>query len=279
MALGACGEASRAHDPDRFYSALFAPAERREALFALIAFNYEVARLREIISEPLIGEMRLAWWQEVIDDIEAGRAPRSHPVAQALDAAYRGSPFSLEALRQLTEARSFDLHNDTMADLDALVGYARASGGNLARIMAEALLPAANKDTALLAGAEAAGTSWALTGIIRSLRIHVSRGQMFLPGRELGARGVSQSSVLAGTVSSGLQVVIMEVIDCARAELDKARKLRFEAALPAVLYCAQLPAYWRRMARGDFDPFRSPTESSDLARLATLMRAALLKKI
>ncbi|MFZ1991739.1 MAG: squalene/phytoene synthase family protein [Alphaproteobacteria bacterium] len=277
--LSACGAIARAQDPDRFYAVLFAAAEKREALFALIAFNYEVARLREIISEPLIGEMRLAWWQEVIDDIETPRAPRPHPVAQALDAAYRGSPFSLDALRQLTEARSFDLHNDAMADLDALVSYARASGGNLARLMAEVLLPASNQSAALLAGAGAAGTSWALTGIIRSLRIHASRGQMFLPARELGARGISPTSVLAGTVSGGLQVVVREILERARDELDEARKLKFGAALPAVLYCAQLPAYWRRMARVDFDPFRSSIERSDFARLTTLMRAALFKKI
>ena len=278
-ALSPCGASAREFDPDRFYAALFAPAEKREALFALIAFNYEVARLREIISEPLIGEMRLAWWQEAIDDIEAARAPRSHPVAQALDAAYRSAPFSLDGMRQLTEARSFDLHNDAMADIDALLSYACASGGNLARLMAEVLLSTSDQSSVQLAGATAAGTSWALTGIIRSLRIHASRGQMFLPARELGARGVSSSSVLAGTVSGGLQVVIKEITDLARIERDKARKVQFGAALPAVMYCAQLPSYWRRMTRMDFDPFRSPIERSDFARLTTLLSAALFKKI
>ena len=277
--LSANASLARAQDRDRFYSALFAPAEKREALFALIAFNYEIARMREIISEPLIGEMRLAWWQEVADEIEAGRATRAHPVAQALASAYRSYPFSLDSLRRLIEARSFDLHNDVMPDLDALVGYARATGGMLARLMAEVLLRPHNHPPALLAATESAGASWALTGIIRALRIHASRGQMFLPARELGARGVSASSIAAGTLSSGLQVVIKEIIERARDELGTARKTSFGAATPAVLYCAQLPGFWRRMSRLDFDPFRTPIEQNNFARLTNLMFAALIRRI
>src|ERR1041385_2992054 len=55
----------RRHDRDRYQTALFAPADRREALFALYAFNYEIARVREIVSEPMLGQIRLQWWREV----------------------------------------------------------------------------------------------------------------------------------------------------------------------------------------------------------------------
>ena len=66
----------RHHDRDRFQTALFAPARRREALFALYAFNYEIARVRESVREPMLGQIRLQWWREAIDAAYAGAAAR-----------------------------------------------------------------------------------------------------------------------------------------------------------------------------------------------------------
>ena len=65
--LSPLGELVRRHDRDRYQTALFAPADRREALFALYAFNYEIARVRESVTQPMLGQIRLQWWREVID--------------------------------------------------------------------------------------------------------------------------------------------------------------------------------------------------------------------
>jgi hypothetical protein len=40
----------RRHDRDRFLTVLFAPLPHRAALLALYAFNYEIARTREVVS-------------------------------------------------------------------------------------------------------------------------------------------------------------------------------------------------------------------------------------
>src|SRR6476659_2869718 len=48
----------RRHDHDRFQTVLFAPAARREALFALYAFNYEIARVRDSVSQPTSSRRR-----------------------------------------------------------------------------------------------------------------------------------------------------------------------------------------------------------------------------
>src|SRR5947207_3878482 len=79
----------RRHDRDRFQTALFAPARQREALFALYAFNYEIARVREAVSEPTLGHIRLQWWREVVSAAFSGEAPRHHVVAEPLTAAIR----------------------------------------------------------------------------------------------------------------------------------------------------------------------------------------------
>src|SRR5713101_9720914 len=79
----------RRHDRDRFQTVLFAPAARREALFALYAFNYEIARVRESVSEPMLGQIRLQWWREVVAAAYAGDPPRQHVVAEPLAAVIR----------------------------------------------------------------------------------------------------------------------------------------------------------------------------------------------
>ena len=56
----------RRHDRDRFQTVLFAPTARREALFALYAFNYEIASVRKRVTVPTLGRIRLEWWRETI---------------------------------------------------------------------------------------------------------------------------------------------------------------------------------------------------------------------
>jgi 15-cis-phytoene synthase len=59
----------RRHDPDRFLTSLFAPPEKRDALLTLYAFNHELARAREAVSEPPLALIRLQWWREVVEAV------------------------------------------------------------------------------------------------------------------------------------------------------------------------------------------------------------------
>ena len=83
--LSAVARLVREHDRDRFLTALFAPPERREDLFALYAFNLEVAKTAEVVSEAMIGRIRLQWWREAIDEIYGGKT-RAHAVVGPLAA-------------------------------------------------------------------------------------------------------------------------------------------------------------------------------------------------
>src|SRR5436190_14638459 len=79
----------RRHDRDRYQTALFAPADRREALFALYAFNYEIARVRESVTQPMLGQIRLQWWREAVAAAYDGTPARRHEVVEPLSAAIR----------------------------------------------------------------------------------------------------------------------------------------------------------------------------------------------
>ena len=82
-AFAYCAELVRGADRDRFLASLFAPAEHRGALFALYAFNIEVARVREAAREALPGEIRLQWWSDVLGGERRDEAA-ANPVAAAL---------------------------------------------------------------------------------------------------------------------------------------------------------------------------------------------------
>ena len=59
-------ELVRKQDPDRYLACLFAPEASGPHLLALYSFSLEMARVRELVSEPLTGEIRMQWWRELL---------------------------------------------------------------------------------------------------------------------------------------------------------------------------------------------------------------------
>src|SRR3990170_2493394 len=100
-----CAALVREADRDRYLATLFAPAEHRDALFALYAFNAEIARVRDVAREPLPGEIRLQWWREVLTGERDGEAA-AHPVAAALRETLGRYGFVVTPLLELIEARN-----------------------------------------------------------------------------------------------------------------------------------------------------------------------------
>src|SRR5581483_4912095 len=105
------GALVRAADPDRYFSALFAPAAARPFLFALYAFNAEVARVAETVREPMLGAIRLEWWRETCEGAAKG-VPRHHDVARGLAALFAEKSLRLEEFESLIAARAFDSSAD-----------------------------------------------------------------------------------------------------------------------------------------------------------------------
>ena len=118
---------------------LFAPAGRRDALFALYAFSAEISRIRELAREPMPGEIRLQWWREVLMGERTGEAA-AHPVASAMMETMSRHDLARERLVELIEAHRFDIYDEPMASLAELQAYAAATSGAIfecaARILA-----------------------------------------------------------------------------------------------------------------------------------------------
>ena len=84
---------------------LFAPADRREALWALYAFNHEVAKTREVVTETRLGLIRLQWWKDAVLGIFNGQKPLKHQVVEPLAEAIAKYSLPREPFETLMSAR------------------------------------------------------------------------------------------------------------------------------------------------------------------------------
>jgi phytoene synthase len=266
-------------DHDRFLCALFAPPDKRASLFALIAFNHEIARVRESVSEPMLGEIRLQWWRETLDGLYAG-AVRRHQVAEALAAAITDHALSRTWFDRLIEARARDLADAPMADLDALQAYAEASATPLGALALEVL--GAQDSAAAREATRHAATAFALVGLMRAVPFHARQSRLMLPADRMHAHGVDAGALLAGRFSVPLGAVIAEVLARARAELSLARQTAKRvprAAWPALLPGHLAGLYARRLATLGCNPFDPRLALGPFLRQLSLGAALLIRRL
>lgn len=244
----------RRHDPDRFLTALFAPAERREALFVLYAFNHELARAREAVSEPALALIRLQWWREVVEG-----ASRRHEVATPLRAAIEAGLLDAGALGELVAAREVEAE-PAIPTLTAWREYVRASAGGLAVVAGRLLGAPALAEDAL----RAAGAAYGVAGLLRSLAMHARVGRVMIPLDLLGAHGFTPEAAIAAPDAAPLGPV-REALACEGQAMAASAK---GLALPPPARAAALPVV---LARRDLaHPHRAPGPRGFMDRLAVV---------
>jgi phytoene synthase len=266
-----CADLVRERDPDRYLCDLFAPEPGRRHLFALHAFNAEVARIRDVISEPMPGEIRLQWWRDALVSGEGA----GHPVATALNATIKEASLPLSAFDNLLKARVFDLYDDPMPDLNDLEGYAGETSSVLMQLGAMVL--AGGRDTAVADIAGHGGVAYALCGLMLSLPRAASRGQMFLPADLMAAHGVVAADIFAGREKPALASLLAELRAVTRRHLaavaSQAKSVPPEL-LPAFLPVALVEPRLRLMERPDYRPLSQIRDIAPWRRQWILWRAA-----
>src|SRR5712692_5259193 len=173
----------RRHDRDRYQTALFAPADRREPLFALYAFNYEIARVRESVTQPMLGQIRLQWWREVVAAAFAGAPARQHVVAEPLAAVVRDFALTRSHFDRMIDARERDLADEPPATLAALEDYAEGTSATLLYLALEVL---GITEASAVAAASEVGIGYALAGLLRAMPFHARTGRCYIPAEIVG---------------------------------------------------------------------------------------------
>jgi len=214
------GRQVRAEDHDRYLTLVFAPLDRREALFALHAFNQEIARTAEKVSEPLIGQMRLTWWRDGIEALAAGRPAPEHPGMQGLAGLLAGGRIPADSLLALAEARGRDLDPEPFAELSDLIAYCRETGGALNRLHALELEASPQEQD----GAEALGTAFGVVGLLRNYPAFLARGRVWLPEALLREAGTSPARLRDEPDSVDIASVARPLVAAAEGLLRDARQ-------------------------------------------------------
>lgn len=244
----------RVHDRDRYLATLFAPADRRDALFAIYAFDHEIAKVRHLVSEPLVGFIRLQWWRDALSGIESGHV-LAHPVVQALDRAYRDLGLDVDLLETAIQAREQELEEAPPDDIAAFEQHLVRSNGGIVRA---SVILLGNGDPKVLAAADHLGQC---LGLLESLRfLDRDRGdrRLWLPSSLLKEHGLCIDDQLADQDQPKIERLRETLTDCARGHLTEARKAH------SIISRQQLPAFFpgtlaeRRLLdikRSDQDPF------------------------
>lgn len=251
--LSPCGAILRRDDPDRFLCALFAPEDAREALFTLGAFNVALAGVRDAVTEPALGLIRLQWWREVVEEAQHGRF-RRHEVAEPLGRLVAARGLDPALIDAVITAREAELAEGGIPDPAALETYAAASAGGLMRL---GLAVLGVETPAALGAARHAGVVYGLAGMLRAAPVLAARGRTVLPHALLQAEGVRLADLARAPAGQGVRRVARVLAELAESHVVTLRGLLPEvprAARPALLPAALGVRTLRRLRRAGFDP-------------------------
>ena len=263
--LSVCGDTVHRHDRDRLMCSTLAPIDKRDTLVALLAFNLEIASIPELVSEPLLGEMRLQWWRDVLDSLYAGTVVE-HPVALGLAEGIDKHRLTKPLFEEYLDGRSFDLQGKAPASIENLVAYATATAGAVNELMSEVLgvssLPA-DQQADVRAAVRHGGVAWGLSGLLYSVAFHAALGRSYLPS----------------DLAEGDRVAA--VCEAARRHIGQARDAHHtvpNSMLPVMMPVVLAEYRLRQISRCGFDPHDPRLQNPGIGRLFRFYGRLLAKR-
>ena len=233
-------------DPDRYVSAFFVPERNRRGFMALCAFDNEVSGIARTISEPMMGQIRLAWWREQIDAIYGGRHIQA-PAAQALAEAVDKHHLPQEKLDAYIDARGCDFDEAPFADEDAFNTYSDAAFGGIIALSFSILGVAQGCDAAAMA----AGRAVARAVTLREFAHRRERRLCRVPVEWLQSAGLSANAMFAKDIQPMSMAPIFDRFkDAIRQDLVKLNSMGTpRKATPALAFASC--ARWEARRKSD----------------------------
>lgn len=269
-----CADLVRARDFPNYAASLFVPPAPRRVWLALAAFNAEVAHVRDHVSQPLPGEIRLQWWRDTLTG-EGQEAERSlaegNPVAAELLRAIALYDLPVETLTRLIDAHVFDVYDDPMPDMAALEAHCRDTAAALYALRAR-VLGVNSPEAARLA--EHAGVAEGLVDVMLALPRHAARRQLYLPADLMNLHGVVAEEIFLRQTNVPLKETLAHLRREARRQHDEA--LALLADVPTAGRAAFLPLalLGKTLTRLEISEPFAPPSPSRLGVLWTTWRAA-----
>jgi phytoene synthase len=262
-------------EPDRYLAATLAPAETRAGLAAIAAFAAELARVPATVSEPMLGDIRLQWWREALQNGRAGTRS-GHPVADAVCDAEQRFGLSPQLLEAMIDARELDLAGGMPQDDEGLRTYLAATQGNVFELSLT-ILGATAGDEAVHELARRAGEAYGVAWALGRLAQLIHNGGVILPAERLKANGGDPAALGVVPVMPETETAIKAV--AAELEADARRALAVvrgqwrgldRRLRPALLPLAMVEPYFRAQSRR-----RAPLDWADVSPLGRVGRIGL----
>nr|WP_252192930.1 phytoene/squalene synthase family protein [Rhizobium sp. CSW-27] len=267
----------RETDRDRYLACLLSPQEKRGALGALYAFNAEIARVREVVQQPLAGEIRLQWWRDLLTGTASGDAG-GNPLAVALIETVERYSLPRQSLIDLIDARIFDLYDDPMPDRNALEGYAGETASALIQLAGLVLDAPAAMRQAEAAGH--AGVAQAISGLLLLLPQHRRRGQVYVPQDILSATGLDRDAFLGDEKGENAAHAVGALAALGLEHLGKARRAELPPGLlPAFLPVALAAPVLKRTETRPQDALAGRLQRPQWRRQLSMLKMLALKRL
>jgi len=186
-----------------YYSFLFLPTEKRQAITALYAFCREVDDVVDNSSDPGIAKSQLQWWHIETEQLFKGKP--THPVTRALSTALQTFNLKQEYLQEIITGMEMDLQFNCYKSFDDLMLYCHRAAGVVGLLAAEIF---GYQQTETLKFAENLGIAFQLTNIIRDIREDAQRDRVYLPADELDKFQVTTQDFLATKTSDSVHKLL-----------------------------------------------------------------------
>lgn len=277
-----CSTFVKRHAYERYLSVLYAPTIARPSLFALYAFAGEIGRIRDLVNDPMPGEIRLQWWYDTLNGVEHGEVS-NNPVAQALLQTIDHHKLPLQPFLDLIEARRFDLYSDPMPTLNDLEGYCGETSSAVIQ-MAALILSGQTNGKALADPCGHGGVAYALAGLLQTLAWQAARQQTFMPKDVLERHNAEETEFKEKQASEKVWAVFDEMVMHCEHHLEKCEaELSGLGAdlMPAFLPVFQVQLFLHDAEKDSYEPLQVHGGSSPLRRMWHMWRSSrhLVKKL
>lgn len=265
--LSPCAQQVKRYDYDRFLCTLFAHPEHREPLFALFAFNQEISKISQSVSEPMIGFIKLQWWREALEDLYNGTM-RGHDILKSLP----HHTLSYASLEDIITAREADMDEDQPATYEALLDYIKRTSCALFQLGSTITAPTSPE---IQKASEHLGIAWALTGIMRAVKFPDTKRILFPQDR------VNGEEIRTGHRLEQVTPLAKEWVTLARNHIAEARQLRKHiphASLPIFLPARLAELYLSRIEKAGYDLFHTDLEGKLTGAQLKLLGSAMVKR-
>lgn len=222
-----------------YLASLLMDEEFRSAFTVLYAFNAEIARIRDMIKEPLPGEIRLQWWREVTADYARRDEAALNPLAHQLNQLINQYDLNRENFDGYCRARIFDMYDDPMPDVQTYEGYAGETSSILLQMSGQIINQDLARQTADLSGH--GGIALSVARHVSQLPHHRAQGRLYVPLEILKQQGLDRDSFLQGDDQKAIRAAIVAFSEFGLSHLNKAREAYRE--VPDALKPAFLPLH------------------------------------